>query len=334
MAAGAAVVGGVAKAYVKPAMACTVHHEENRVVASISSTSELALETGERVKLLGVHVPAALEADARTALEAIVGRPVDIAAAGRRKDRYGRWLAQVFAVDQVRPKQSPTTPTDATAEPASKRWVQGELVASGLARAAAIPGNATCLDELIKAEAAARAQGQGHWANGGFRDRDASAVFDLAALADTFQTVTGEILTVSEERDGGSVILKFASALDALARADEVTGRPHQPQRNRAFKVVIPAHVSFDLGQPAEATSTTKNLRSRSRDASRETRNWQPLVGAEVRVRGWIELRNGEPQMTINHGFELERLKPQSGTPTTRTPLQTEPTRIPIEAAR
>ncbi|MBX9926338.1 MAG: hypothetical protein K2Y05_08265, partial [Hyphomicrobiaceae bacterium] len=168
------------------------------------------------------------------------------------------------------------------------------------------------------------------------------AVFDLAALADTFQTVTGEILAANEDHNGGSIILTFATALDARARAGEITGQPQQQQRNRAFRSVIPVTLATVLaplvtnqpvlGKPSEPASPTKQSRSRSREAAR---SWQTLVGAEVRVRGWIELRNGDTQITINHGPEIELLTAQSGRPATASPPKANPAiPIPIDAAR
>ncbi len=309
------------------ASACTVHHEERRVVTGALAADVLVLETGEQVKLVGLYVPTALQFDARAALAAFVGKPVDLAAAGVRKDRYGRWLAQVFLVDapaDAPPAAQPNALPDTNAQTASATWLQGALVTAGLARAASVPGQDTCFDELMAREATARTERRGHWATGGFSDRSATAIFDLAALSDTFQTIVGEIRSVKPDRSRSSLVLTFDTAAAARARADEIVGNPQLPRSSRAFRVFVPNAAAATLTPPDRPTQIAQ-------PKTTTLEFWNSLVGQEVRVRGWIELQNGEPRVTINHAREIERLTPATTAPLTgpTSPPDTTPPEAP-----
>jgi endonuclease YncB( thermonuclease family) len=107
-------------------------------VVRVIDAETIALDDGTEVRLIGA-LPSqgpdpASDRPAIAALEdAVRGRSVELRYAGRRSDRYGRRLAQTFAIDGD-----------------AKVWLQGQLVEGGHARAYALPGNEACLKDLLK----------------------------------------------------------------------------------------------------------------------------------------------------------------------------------------
>jgi hypothetical protein len=133
-----------------------------------------------------------LEAEVADQLRRLVsGLSVTLHFGGRKSDRYRRLLAQVVA-----------SPKDG--QPV---WVQGRMVASGMARAMPLPGSETCLGELIRLEAAARAARLGLWQSSAYRIRDAARPAELRRLGTTFLIVEGRLASIGGTR--GRVYLNF-----------------------------------------------------------------------------------------------------------------------------
>src|SRR5207248_7461925 len=134
-----------------PNSACGFESAGTGAVARVLDGRSFVLDDGREIRLAGIEVPPASDtagphaeaaAAAKTALEAILlGRTVALSQHGV-SDRYGRILAHVAA---------------------DVRSVAGELVARGFARVAVHVGDAACAAELLKREAAARAQKLGLW---------------------------------------------------------------------------------------------------------------------------------------------------------------------------
>lgn len=308
------------------AWACTLYHEQRRTVSQIVAGDTLALDTGEEVKLVGALPPHAMgetpstpaEAQTRSALTGIAaGRPVDIAVSGRRTDRYGRLLAQVFLVGE--PQRDGSGPATTVAS----TWVQGRLVSDGWARAYALPGSTACLDDLLLAEQAARAGSFGHWATGAFVDRDASRITDLLALADTFQTITGKIAEVSTGTgsDRGATLLTF-EAPPVPARRPDATRPATRPYPIRTMTVVIPQGVASSA-HPATAAAPADEAPAGRWKRKRATENWRHLINAEVRVRGWIESTANGPRISLTDAREIEVLAGERSATTLPTPPPT-----------
>lgn len=244
-----------------PGLACGLSGGELGVVTSVESADTLKLQSGGTVVLIGA-LPPELALDAQTPwppvetsraeLERLVlGKTIETVTSGRRFDRYGRMLAQVFVNDAL-----------VETEPGSGRqWVQGELIAGGLARAYALPGSVACLDEMLSLEAAARSDRRGHWASGVFADRDASDLRALRGLRDTFATLEG-----------------------VVARIDKVRGQPA---------------LAFTSGASESGSGLRAIMTSNDHPhGSGSQRNLDGLVGQRVRVRGWIE-RPSRPSVTL-----------------------------------
>jgi endonuclease YncB( thermonuclease family) len=146
-------------------------------------------------------------------------------------------------------------------------WVQQAMLAQGEARVYSFRDNRACLDELFAAERAARAAGLGIWADSDYRVRRADRPAELLSRAGHYELVEGRVLQA--QRVGAQAFLNF--------------GRYFKED----FTAVIDARA----------------LRLFA-DAGRDPLQ---LGGALVRVRGWIDDRDG-PRVAVTHPEQLEVL--------------------------
>lgn len=146
-------------------------------------------------------------------------------------------------------------------------WLQGELVSKGLARVYSFPDNHACVDELLAREAEARAKGTGLWGSWAYRVLDAGGVERLGRLTRSYQLVEGVVAQVGES--GGRLYLNF----DKDWRKDFTILMERKD--GEAFK---------EAGIDPKA-----------------------LAGKKLRVRGWVEWRNG-PMIRATHAEQIELL--------------------------
>ena len=139
-----AVALGVAAALAKDKadapQTCTLQAGPTRSVVRVLDAETVLLDDHQEVRLIGALAPRSPdlspsaqpwrpEEEATAALRALVlGRSVSLATSGRLTDRYGRRLAHLF-VEQG----------------GERVWVQGELLATGHARAYGLPGSYACM---------------------------------------------------------------------------------------------------------------------------------------------------------------------------------------------
>ncbi len=212
----------------------------------------LLLDDGREVRLIGA-LPSTHARDAARLLDDLTAnRAVVLRYEGRRQDRYGRVMAQVYAVD-------------ASSEPI---WIQERLVQSGYARAYALPGNASCLSALLAAEDAARARSRGLWKAGLFQVFDADDPQALLTLTGQFAIVEGRVASVSNTQR--TTYVNFGADWKRDFTASLSRGLVEATEDG-------PAHVSA-------------------------------LAGKRIRVRGWIERRNG-PMIVLSSPDEIEVLE-------------------------
>jgi micrococcal nuclease len=115
-----------------------------------------------------------------------LGRTVVLQYGGQRIDRWGRQLAHLHDQDG--------------------RWLQGALLASGMARVYTFRDNRALAGEMLDAERAARAGGRGIWGDPFFDVRTAA---ETAGFIYTFQVVEGEVLDAAVVR--GRAYLNFGA---------------------------------------------------------------------------------------------------------------------------
>lgn len=146
-------------------------------------------------------------------------------------------------------------------------WAQQLMLERGMARVYSFPDNRACLAELMAAEGRARIGGLGIWGDSHYRVRRADRPAELAALLGSYELVEGRVLQA--ERLGGQVFLNFG----------------------RYFKEDFTAVID------------TRALRLFAESGLDPAR----LGGALVRVRGWIDERDG-PRVAVTHPEQIEVL--------------------------
>jgi micrococcal nuclease len=196
---------------------CTLPAGPVRAVTRVLDGDTLQLDDGSELRLIGALAPHAhdtgaepgawppAEAAERTLADLVLGKSVALAFGGLRTDRYGRWLAHAIVEPDGR-----------------KEWVQGHMLARGMARAYALPDNAACTSDLLDLERPAREENLGLWANAAYQVRSAQSPRELLAYRHTFQLVRGRIATVSQAR--GATYLNFADDRRGFAVAMKRAG--------------------------------------------------------------------------------------------------------------
>ncbi|HEX2449056.1 MAG TPA: thermonuclease family protein [Methyloceanibacter sp.] len=186
------------------ARACDLPAPETATVAGVIDGETLRLTDGRSVRLIGAKAPMPplgwrgddpwpFVEEAKDALAALAnGKEVELKFGGRRLDRHGHLLAQVFLVSGE-----------------SRLWLQEELVVQGLARVYSFPDNRACMSELLAREAEARDKRRGLWGSSLYRVADAADLRRLGRLTHSYQLVEGTVLAVGE--GGGRLYLNFAT---------------------------------------------------------------------------------------------------------------------------
>jgi endonuclease YncB( thermonuclease family) len=172
--------------------------EEVARAVEIVDGDTLVLDDGRNVRLVGIQAPKLplgrrgfqtwpLADEAKAALaELTLGRELRLAYGGRRTDRHGRALAHL--------------------ETPQGHWVQGALLAAGLARVYSFADNRAAVPEMLALESQARLDGRGIWALDWYAVRDAETV---DAAAGGFQLVEGRVRDAAEVR--GRVYLNYGA---------------------------------------------------------------------------------------------------------------------------
>jgi micrococcal nuclease len=146
-------------------------------------------------------------------------------------------------------------------------WVQGKMVADGFARVYSFPDNRACLAELMTAETTARTMKLGIWTDPYYMVRRADRPGAIVERAGQYELVEGRVLLA--EKSGGRVFLNFG----------------------RYWKEDLTAVIDG----AAIGLFTDSGL--------------DPLMleGALVRVRGWVDDRDG-PRIEVTHPEQIEVL--------------------------
>lgn len=150
---------------------------------------------------------------------------------------------------------------------AGREWVQGWLLRQGHARVDPLPDSLACIPELLAHERQGMQADRGLWTNPAYRIRWADAPQRLMRLRNTFQLIEGNVRKVAVTR--GRVYVNFGDDW----RNDFTAGASPQ--------------------SPAFGKEALAQL--------------QQLEGKRVRVRGWIERRNG-PYVELFHPLQIETL--------------------------
>ncbi len=163
------------------------------VVREVIDGDTVLLEDGREVRLVGIQAPklplgrAGFEpwplADVakRNLEELVLGQAVRLGYGGRRTDRHRRQLAHLFRA-------------------ADGLWVQGALLAAGMARIYTFADNRALVPELLGEERAARANSRGIWAEPYYTVRDHR---DTDRVLDSFAVIEGAVVDTAVVRGRG-----------------------------------------------------------------------------------------------------------------------------------
>jgi len=167
-------------------------------VTQVIDGDTLLLADGRQVRLVGLRAPKPplgragqrpwplAEAAAGLLGRLSLGQRVTLGYGGLRLDRHRRALAHLFDEDG--------------------RWLQGALLAAGLARADSTRDNRALAARMLALEEAARAAGRGLWAVAFYAPRDPVSV---AGDVGSFQLVEGLVVSAAKVR--GRVYLNFGA---------------------------------------------------------------------------------------------------------------------------
>ena len=185
-------VVGVASGSAVPLPADLALDREARVVEVIDGSTVL-LDNGETLRLAGIEVPKHASGDGASSLESLAekawqtlahlvrGRRVGLASGGVPRDRYGRVRAHLVRSE------------DGT-------WIQGALLAVGLARVHSLVDDRTAIHEMLAIERGARTARLGIWSEPRHRVRTASEADDGLR---SFQLVEGRVRAAAVVRGRG-----------------------------------------------------------------------------------------------------------------------------------
>jgi micrococcal nuclease len=146
-------------------------------------------------------------------------------------------------------------------------WIQQQMLTKGMARVYSFPDNRACLPELFAAETKARVSALGIWSDPYYRVRRAAKPADFSALSGHYELVEGRVLKA--DKSGSRIYLNF--------------GRHYKED----FTAVIEA----------------KDLKLFGEDGLDPLK----LSNALVRVRGWVDLKDG-PRIEVTHPEQIEVL--------------------------
>ena len=194
------------------------------VVIAVIDGDTVTLESGAQVRLVGIQAPKLslgrpgfrdwpLAAEAKAGLQALVLKaPVRLAYGARRLDRHRRLLAHL---------ERPAAP----GRPAL--WVQGEMLARGLARVYTFPDNRDRAVRMLAIERAARAARRGIWRLDNYRILGPE---EAARRVGRFELVEGRVLRAAVVR--GRTYLNFGA--DWRSDFTVAIARKHRRRFSRA----------------------------------------------------------------------------------------------------
>lgn len=250
---------GLALGFVGSALACTdavpvKSLPVGGVAASVTDGDTVVLAGGRQVRLVGIQAPKLplgrksfaawpLAEQAREALDDLVaGKALRLGYGGAPVDRHRRLLAHTYLIMAAAP-----------GEAASEIWLQGSLLAEGLARVYSFADNRACVQQMLDLEQNARDARRGIWGDPYYAVRDAHDTGPLWGDLGSFQLVEGRIKAVAD-----------------------VKGR---------------VFLNFDDDWRIDFTATVSSKDLRKFEGWRE--RLLSLTDARVRVRGWMDSSNG-----------------------------------------
>ena len=247
---------------------CLLEPGPRQTIVSIEDSETLRLADGRKIRLLGTLGPRApLSAQQGTRPNATVWQPEQNAQEALRKLVEGRDVALAF--DHRRQDRYGRWLAHVFVWHNGHRfWVQGELLAHGHARAYVLPGNTACVTELIAHEQQARVRARGLWRHRHYRIlKPEPAGWLVGKRRHHFEIISGTVADIA----------------------------------------IVKSNIYLNFGDNWR-TDFTAALSKRALLGTRfSLADIIALKGQRVRVRGWIERKNG-PYIKLAHPELIEHL--------------------------
>lgn len=269
IAASAAMAVNAASAQVAaprlPVEDCRLQAGTTLPIRAVQNSENVILEDGQEFHL-GVLTAGLDDIPAKRALETLLNN--------RTITFFRQRGGSARMVDRYRRRQGQAVVTVGNED----IWLQGYLVAQGLARVTPAGPAGDCMRQLLAIEERARLRRMGHWSSAVFQVLDADKPESLSEWTGRFAIVEGVIRRVSRSR--GRIYLNFGTSW-----------------RND-FTVLVPERLL--AGHAGSETGARRTKALEHGPTSLVARN-------RIRVRGWIEQRGG-PLIEIRHLDQIEQL--------------------------
>jgi micrococcal nuclease len=155
--------------------------DEKPTITAISEKVVISLDNGQNLELAGIIIPDEMLANATKFINNYVGEPVELSFGNQQQNRYGNYIAQANA---------------------SGKWLEGGLLAHGLALVYPTIDNDLQVPEMLAAEKKARNAKIGLWANPeNAIISDAESVANLLKYKNKFKIIEGRVFDVRKTKD-------------------------------------------------------------------------------------------------------------------------------------
>lgn len=253
---------------------CLLPPTRTHTVTAVVDARTVQLDDGTTLRLASILAPTSYDSPAASPV--LLAQAVAVRALSRRV--LGRNIAislERTSRDRYGRRVGSGLLTEDDGEPigaVEDRWLQALAVRAGEVRVALSPAiDQACAALLLRLEAAAAADKRGLWRHALYRIRDADQPAQLLRYRSTFQIVEGTVARVAPSRRG--------------------------------------VYLNFDENWKRDFTA--KFDRAALKRANINSNSLKQLEKRAVRVRGWIEKRNG-PLITIWRPEQVELLKRSS----------------------
>lgn len=211
-------------------------------VVSVVDGDTVVLDDGRQVRLVGTQAPKLplgrknftawpLGEDSKAALDRLVrGQAVTLHGGGATMDRHGRVLAHLVRGDGL--------------------WIQGAMIAAGMARVYSFPDNRAAVTEMLALETAARQARRGIWAHDYYAVRTPDSV---AGHVGGYELVEGRVMSVATVKArtylnfGADYKRDFTIVLNAAARR-ALAKRSIKPPQFEDSTIRVRGWVSWENG--------------------------------------------------------------------------------------
>lgn len=262
-------------------LGCDLEAGPERAVAGVLDGATLRLDDGKDVRLLGVLAPRASDAGAAEG-----SWPPEEAARTALRDLVQGATVSLAFFGRREDRHGRVLAHVFVDRGSGAIWVQGRMLEQGMARVFITPDNNGCASALLRRERIARERGSNLWSHAAYQIRPGDRPSELQRYRGALQLVRGRVLKV-----GGGQALATIDLVNAEAPA-ETDENKDGTGRNKGTRIVWRRSVKLDVPMRRHE-----------------------LVDRDVLVRGWVEVRNGAPEIELVTAGQIELLESPAEVP-------------------